>query len=157
MPESIFIKSPKNLFNFCLNYITEQIKRGLEAIIGKTFLEIFVRKIFLLLFVFGAYLFAFEGVYSTKKGDIRVQDVSGGIGFLILTTGGSNIPAACDLQGNAVATSKYTAVFQTNSDMGGCSVLFDFSQDGKMLVKSKGCEMFCTDRSSFDGEYKKTR
>lgn len=36
MPESIFIKSPKNLFNFCLNYITEQIKRGLEAIIDKT-------------------------------------------------------------------------------------------------------------------------
>jgi hypothetical protein len=116
-----------------------------------------VRKIFLLLFIFSAYLFAFEGVYSTKKGDIRVQDATGGIKFLILTTGGSNIPAACDIEGKAVTISKYTAVFQTASDTGTCDIMFDFSQDGAMIVKSRGCQMFCTDRSSFDGEYKKTR
>ncbi len=116
-----------------------------------------MKKIFFLLLVFGAYIFAFEGIYSTKKGDIRVQDATGGIKFLILTTGGSNIPAACDLGGNAITVSKYVAAFQTNSDMGTCDIMFDFSQDGKLLVKSKGCQMFCTDRSSFDGEYKKTR
>lgn len=116
-----------------------------------------MKKIFFLLLTFGAYLFAFEGVYSTKKGDIRVQDTTGGINFLILTSGGSSIPAACDLDGRAVAVGKYVALFQTNSDMGGCSVMFDFSNPGTLIVKSKGCQMFCTDRSSFDGEYKKTR
>ncbi len=116
-----------------------------------------MKKIFLLLLALSAYLSAFEGVYSTKKGDIRVQDATGGIKFLILTTGGSNIPAACDLEGSAVTISKYVALFQTTSDMGTCNVMFDFSQDGTMIVKSKGCQMFCTDRSSFDGEYKRTR
>lgn len=99
----------------------------------------------------------FEGKYSTKKGDIKISDSTEAVSFLILTAGGSSISAACDLSGIAALQTKTAALFQTNSDMGGCSVMLDFSQTGIVAVKSRGCQMFCTDRSSFDGEYKITR
>jgi len=97
----------------------------------------------------------FEGKYSTKKGDIRISDSTEAVSFLILAASSSSTSAACDLSGTAVLQSKTLALFQTSSDAGVCSVMLDFSQTGVVAVKSRGCQMFCTDRSSFDGEYKK--
>lgn len=99
----------------------------------------------------------FDGKYSTKKGDIKISSSAEAVSFLILTAGGSSISAACELSGIAPLQTRTVALFQTNSDMGGCSAMFDFSQIGTVVVKSRGCQMFCTDRSSFDGEYKMTR
>jgi len=104
-----------------------------------------------------AFAFAgqFDGTYSIKKGDIKVADSQGNVAFRLLTAGGSSIPAVCDLSGIASLQTKTIALYQTDSDTGVCSVMLDFSQMGQLRVKSKGCQMFCTDRSSFDGEYKK--
>lgn len=99
----------------------------------------------------------FNGTYSTKKGDLKITQFDGIVNFLLLSVGSGSMSSACDISGVAVIQSKSAALFQKPSDTGGCAILFDFSQGGKVLVKSKGCQMFCTDRLSFDGEYKKSK
>ena len=105
----------------------------------------------------GVFAGEFDGTYSTKKGDIKVMQFEGIVNFMLLSVGSGSMSSACDVSGSAVMQSKTAALFQRTSDTGGCAILFDFSQSGKLLVKSKGCQMFCTDRSGFDGEYKKTK
>ena len=118
-----------------------------------------MKKNLLLLTVAAVGLFggAFDGTYSNKRADIKITETQGIVQFLLLGAGSGSMSSACDLSGNAMILSKNTAGFQTRSDTGGCSVVFDFSQAGGLNVKSKGCQMFCTDRSSFDGDYKKTK
>ncbi len=99
----------------------------------------------------------FDGTYSTKKGDIKISQFDGLVRFMLLSTGSGSMSSACDISGTAVMQSKTAALFQTASDTGGCAIFLDFSQGGKLNIKSKGCQMFCTDRSGFDGEYKKTK
>lgn len=98
-----------------------------------------------------------DGVYSSKRINIRVAEAQGILQFSLLGAGSGSMSSACDLSGVAIIQSSTSAVFKTSSDMGGCTVSFDMSQPSGMIIRSKGCQMFCTDRSSFDGEYKKTR
>ena len=98
-----------------------------------------------------------DGIYSSKRINIRVAETQGALQFSLLGAGSGSMSSACDLTGVAIIQSATSAIFKTSSDMGGCTVSFDLSQPGNMIVRSKGCQMFCTDRSSFDGEYKKTR
>ena len=117
-----------------------------------------IKKLFIFAFA-GVSLFAgaFDGTYSSRRADIKITESQGVVQFVLLGAGTGSMSSACDLSGNAMVLSKNTAGFQTRSDTGGCSVVFDFSQAGGLNVKSKGCQMFCTDRSSFDGDYKKTK
>lgn len=99
----------------------------------------------------------FDGVYSTKKGDIRIRQNEAYVDFILLASGGGSMSSACDISGRAVLQSQTVAIFQTASDTGGCVAMLDFSNIGSVTLKSRGCQMFCTDRSSFDGEYKRTK
>ncbi len=99
----------------------------------------------------------FDGTYSTKKGDIKIRQNEAYVDFILLAVGSGSMSSACDISGRAVLQSKTVALFQTASDSGGCVAMLDFSNIGSVVIKSRGCQMFCTDRSSFDGEYKKTR
>lgn len=99
-----------------------------------------------------------DGIYSTKKINIRVSETQGAMKFSLLGAGSGSMSSACDLSGVALVQSQSMSTFKTSSDMpGGCNVSFDFSNFPTLVVRSKGCQMYCTDRSNFDGEYKKTK
>lgn len=108
---------------------------------------------------FTAFVFAgqFDGTYSTKKGDIKIVDSQGIVQFRLMSIGSGSMSSVCELSGAAALQTKNIAIFQAQSDTGVCSVMLDFSQAGTLVVKSKNCQMACTDRSGFDGEYKRTR
>lgn len=99
----------------------------------------------------------FDGTYSTKKGDVKIVDSQGIVQFRLLSIGTSSMSSVCELSGAAALQTKTMAIFQAQSDTGICSIMLDFSQAGTLIIKSKNCQMACTDRSGFDGEYKKTK
>lgn len=111
--------------------------------------------IFLLCGTF-AFAVGISGTYSTKQGSIKVQNSEQGMLFEILTIGNNSRPAVCDLKGIAASKNQSVIAFRTQSDEGICTVVFDFSSPSKLRIRSTKCGQFCSDRSSFDGEYPKT-